>query len=95
MPFINKTTLVHILRESRYNDFKDMTYFRGLPVHQTLATTRRAWKATVVARNAGELTTEFERIWHDLPRYVIGDLSDTIRRRVSACISARGGFTTY
>ncbi|GFW00743.1 hypothetical protein TNCV_2305161 [Trichonephila clavipes] len=34
-PFIGKTTLIHILRDSSSNVIKDMTYSYGLPDHQT------------------------------------------------------------
>ncbi|GBM20421.1 hypothetical protein AVEN_222120-1 [Araneus ventricosus] len=44
--------------------------------------------------NTGELTAQLQRLWHDLPQ-VIGELIDSMPRCVSACIAARGGFTTY
>lgn len=47
------------------------------------------------SRDTGELTAQLQRLWHDLPQGVIGDLIDSMPRRVSACIAARGGFTTY
>lgn len=47
------------------------------------------------SRNTGELTAQLQRLWHDIPQGVIGDLIDSMPRRVSACIAARGGFTTY
>ncbi|GBO17618.1 hypothetical protein AVEN_140610-1 [Araneus ventricosus] len=47
------------------------------------------------SRNTGELTSQLQRLWHDLPQEVIGDLIDSMPCRVSACIGNRGGFTTY
>ncbi|GFV31752.1 hypothetical protein TNCV_2442231 [Trichonephila clavipes] len=35
VPFISKATLVHILCDFLCDVFKDMTYFRDLPSHQT------------------------------------------------------------
>ncbi|GFX75542.1 hypothetical protein TNCV_4714491 [Trichonephila clavipes] len=35
-------------------------------------------------------------VYHgDLPQEVISDLIESMPRRISACIAARGGFTTY
>lgn len=47
------------------------------------------------SQNTGELTAQLQRLWHDLPQGTIGDLIDSMPNRVSACIAARGGFTTY
>ncbi|GFU71948.1 uncharacterized protein TNCV_1052951 [Trichonephila clavipes] len=35
------------------------------------------------------------KLWQDLPQGVISDLIESMPRRISACIAARGGFTTY
>ncbi|GFV90346.1 hypothetical protein TNCV_4380611 [Trichonephila clavipes] len=56
---------------------------------------RRAGKATAAARDTGELTAQMQRLWQDLPQGVISDLIKSMPRRISACIAARGGFTTY
>ncbi|GFT13001.1 DDE_3 domain-containing protein [Trichonephila clavipes] len=47
------------------------------------------------SRDTGELTTQMQRLWQDLPQGVISDLIESMPRRISACIAARGGFTTY
>ncbi|GFW61264.1 transposable element Tcb2 transposase [Trichonephila clavipes] len=46
-------------------------------------------------RDTGELTAQMQRLWQDLPQGVISDLIESMPRRISACIAARGGFTTY
>ncbi|KFM83186.1 E3 SUMO-protein ligase RanBP2, partial [Stegodyphus mimosarum] len=45
--------------------------------------------------NVVELTSQLERIWHDLLQHVIGDLLDLIPYHVWVCVAARGGCTTY
>ncbi|GFU80700.1 hypothetical protein TNCV_514271 [Trichonephila clavipes] len=55
----------------------------------------RAGKATAAVRDTGELTAQMQRLWQDLPQGVISDLIESMPRRISACIAARGGFTTY
>ncbi|GFS85823.1 transposable element Tcb2 transposase [Trichonephila clavipes] len=40
----------------------------------------------------GELTAQMQRLWQDLPQGVISDLIESMPRRISACIAARGGF---
>ncbi|GFU96788.1 DDE_3 domain-containing protein [Trichonephila clavipes] len=47
------------------------------------------------SRDTGELTSQMQRLWQDLPQGVISDLIESMPRRISACIAARGGFTTY
>ncbi|GFX43360.1 transposable element Tcb1 transposase [Trichonephila clavipes] len=47
------------------------------------------------SRDTGELTAQMQRLWQDLPQRVISDLIKSMPRRISACIAARGGFTTY
>ncbi|GFX10066.1 DDE_3 domain-containing protein [Trichonephila clavipes] len=47
------------------------------------------------SRDKGELTAQMQRLWQDLPQGVISDLIESTPRRISACIAARGGFTTY
>ncbi|GFW97428.1 uncharacterized protein TNCV_4991051 [Trichonephila clavipes] len=47
------------------------------------------------SRDTGELTAQMQRLWQDLPQGVISDLFESMPRRISACIAARGGFTTY
>ncbi|GFY32825.1 transposable element Tcb1 transposase [Trichonephila clavipes] len=47
------------------------------------------------SRDTGELTAQMRRLWQDLPQGVISDLIESMPRRISACIAARGGFTTY
>ncbi|GFV03730.1 transposable element Tcb2 transposase [Trichonephila clavipes] len=47
------------------------------------------------SRDTGELTAQMQRLWQDLPQGVICDLIESMPRRISACIAARGGFTTY
>ncbi|GFT56478.1 hypothetical protein TNCV_2334391 [Trichonephila clavipes] len=46
------------------------------------------------SRDTGELTAQMQRLWQDLPQGVISDLIESMPRRISACIAARGGFTT-
>ncbi|GFX69084.1 transposable element Tcb2 transposase [Trichonephila clavipes] len=47
------------------------------------------------SRDTGELTAQMQRLWQNLPQGVISDLIESMPRRISACIAARGGFTTY
>ncbi|GFV57777.1 transposable element Tcb2 transposase [Trichonephila clavipes] len=47
------------------------------------------------SRDTGELTAQMQRLWQDLPQGVISDLIESMPRRISACIAATGGFTTY
>ncbi|GFW48353.1 DDE_3 domain-containing protein [Trichonephila clavipes] len=47
------------------------------------------------SRDTGELTAQMQKLWQDLPQGVISDLIESMPRRISACIAARGGFTTY
>ncbi|GFV60302.1 transposable element Tcb1 transposase [Trichonephila clavipes] len=47
------------------------------------------------SRDTGELTAQMQRLWQDLPQGVISDLIESMPLRISACIAARGGFTTY
>ncbi|GFW49907.1 transposable element Tcb2 transposase [Trichonephila clavipes] len=47
------------------------------------------------SQDTGELTAQMQRLWQDLPQGVISDLIESMPRRISACIAARGGFTTY
>ncbi|GFV34604.1 DDE_3 domain-containing protein [Trichonephila clavipes] len=47
------------------------------------------------SRDTGELTAQMQRLWQDLPQGVISDLIESMPRRISACIAARGGITTY
>ncbi|GFT62098.1 uncharacterized protein TNCV_3812551 [Trichonephila clavipes] len=51
------------------------------------------WEGNCSRRDTGELTAQMQRLWQDLPQGVISDLIES--RRISACIAARGGFTTY
>ncbi|GFW37471.1 DDE_3 domain-containing protein [Trichonephila clavipes] len=44
------------------------------------------------SRDTGELTAQMQRLWQDLPQGVISDLIESMPRRISACIAARGGF---
>ncbi|GFX55856.1 uncharacterized protein TNCV_1427181 [Trichonephila clavipes] len=46
------------------------------------------------SRDTEELTAQMQRLWQDLPQGVISDF-ESMPRRISACIAARGGFTTY
>ncbi|GFW12628.1 DDE_3 domain-containing protein [Trichonephila clavipes] len=90
--------LVHILRDSPNNVFKDMTSYHGLPGHRSFA--NRACldalgRQLQPSRDTGELTAQMQRLWQDLPQGVISDLIESMPRRISACIAARGGFTTY
>ncbi|GFU64919.1 hypothetical protein TNCV_785701 [Trichonephila clavipes] len=46
------------------------------------------------SRNIGELTAHLQRLYN-LQQEVIGDLSDLMPPRVSACAAATVGFTFY
>ncbi|GFU31072.1 DDE_3 domain-containing protein [Trichonephila clavipes] len=90
---------VHILlRDSPNNVFKDMTSLPWPARSPDLSANRgmsgRAGKAAAV-RIQEELTAQMQRLWQDLPQGVISDLIESMPRRISACIAARGGFTTY
>ncbi|GFV09674.1 hypothetical protein TNCV_335551 [Trichonephila clavipes] len=55
-----------------------------------------AGKATLQPSEIQEgVTAQIQRLWQDLPQGVISDLIESMPRRISACIAARGGFTTY
>ncbi|GFV02250.1 DDE_3 domain-containing protein [Trichonephila clavipes] len=99
VPFINRIMLVHILRDSPNNVFKDMTSYHGLPGHPDLSPIEHVLDALgrqlQPSRDTGELTAQMQRLWQDLPQGVISDLIESMPRRISACIAARGGFTTY
>ncbi|GFW56036.1 DDE_3 domain-containing protein [Trichonephila clavipes] len=98
VPFINRIMLVHILRDSPNNVFKDMTSYHGLPGHQIFSPIEHVWtlgRQLQPSRDTGELTAQMQRLWQDLPQGVISDLIESMPRRISACIAARGGFTTY
>ncbi|GFW93055.1 DDE_3 domain-containing protein [Trichonephila clavipes] len=89
--------LVHILRDSPNNVFKDMTSYHGLPGHRSIA--NRSYldalgRQLQPSRDTGELTAQMQRLWRDLPQGVISDLIESMPRRISACIATRGGFTT-
>ncbi|GFY12598.1 DDE_3 domain-containing protein [Trichonephila clavipes] len=92
--------LVHILRDSHNNVFKDMTSYHG-PCQVTRSFANRACLGDALGRqlqpsqDTGELTGQMQRLWQDLPQGVISDLIESMPRRISACIAARGGFTTY
>ncbi|GFV18081.1 DDE_3 domain-containing protein [Trichonephila clavipes] len=47
------------------------------------------------SRSTDELISQLQRLWHDLSLEIIGDLIKSMPRRISAFITARGGFTTY
>ncbi|GFU32173.1 DDE_3 domain-containing protein [Trichonephila clavipes] len=83
--------LVHILRDSPNNVFKDMTSYHGLP--GDLSPIEHVWTRLQPSRDTGELTAQMQRLWQDLPQGVISDLIESMPRRISACIA--GGFTTY
>ncbi|GFW95296.1 DDE_3 domain-containing protein [Trichonephila clavipes] len=91
--------LVHILRDSPNNVFKDMTSYHGPARSPDLSPIEHVW--TRWEGNCsrpeiqGELTAQMQRLWQDLPQGVISDLIESMPRRISACIAARGGFTTY
>ncbi|GFT78607.1 hypothetical protein TNCV_3325391 [Trichonephila clavipes] len=90
--------LVHILRDSSNNVFNYMTSYHGLPVHQIFA--NRACldalgRQLQPSRDTGELTVQMQRLWQDLPQGVISDLIESMPRRISGFVYARGGFTTY
>ncbi|GFX42017.1 transposable element Tcb2 transposase [Trichonephila clavipes] len=53
------------------------------------------WEGNCSRPETGELTAQMQRLWQDLPQGVISDLIESMPRRISACIAARGGFTTY
>ncbi|GFV65686.1 DDE_3 domain-containing protein [Trichonephila clavipes] len=88
----------HTTRVSN-NVFKDMTSYHGLPGHQIFLPIEHVWDALgrqlQPSRDTGELTAQMQRLWQDLPQGVISDLIESMPRRISACIAARGGFTTY
>ncbi|GFV40854.1 uncharacterized protein TNCV_4391151 [Trichonephila clavipes] len=52
----------------------------------------RAGRQLQPSRDTGELTAQMQRLWQDLPQGVISDLIESMPRRISACIAARGGF---
>ncbi|GFU52789.1 DDE_3 domain-containing protein [Trichonephila clavipes] len=91
--------LVHILRDSPNNVFKDMTSLPWPTRSPDLSPIENVWDALgrqlQPSRDTGELTAQMQRLWQDLPQGVISDLIESMPRRISACIAARGGFTTY
>ncbi|GFX83237.1 uncharacterized protein TNCV_4988311 [Trichonephila clavipes] len=54
-----------------------------------------AGKTTAAVPRFRRLTAQMQRLWQDLPQGVISDLIESMPRRISACIAARSGFTTY
>ncbi|GFU25546.1 DDE_3 domain-containing protein [Trichonephila clavipes] len=91
--------LVHILRDSPNNVFKDMTSLTWPARSPDLSQIGHVWtrweRQLQPSRDTGELTAQMQRLWQDLPQGVISDLIESMPRRISACIAARGGFTTY
>ncbi|GFU78157.1 hypothetical protein TNCV_1716111 [Trichonephila clavipes] len=91
--------LVHILRDSPNNVFKDMTSYHGLPGHQIFqanrACLRRAGKATAAVPRYRRINCADAKTMAGSSTGVISDLIKSMPRRISACIAARGGFTTY
>ncbi|GFX94731.1 DDE_3 domain-containing protein [Trichonephila clavipes] len=90
--------LVHILRDSPNNVFKDMTSYPWPARSPDLSPIEHVWtlgRQLQPSRDTGELTAQMQRLWQDLPQGVISDLIESMPRRISACIAARGGFTTY
>ncbi|GFU78190.1 DDE_3 domain-containing protein [Trichonephila clavipes] len=86
------------MRDSPNNVFKDMTSTMACQVTRSFA--NRACldalgRQLQPSRDTGELTAQMQRLWQDLPQGVISDLIESMPRRISACIAARGGFTTY
>ncbi|GFU28777.1 hypothetical protein TNCV_469331 [Trichonephila clavipes] len=83
--------LVHILRDSPNNVFKDMTSYHGLPGHHRSFANRACLDALgrqlQPSRDTGELTAQMQRLWQDLPQGVISDLIESMPRRISACIA--------
>ncbi|GFY18004.1 hypothetical protein TNCV_3384971 [Trichonephila clavipes] len=78
------------LRDSPNNVFKDMTYTMACQVTRSFANRAclgRAGKATAAVPRYRRI--KMQRLWQDLP---ISDLIDSMLRRISACIAARGGF---
>ncbi|GFS59739.1 hypothetical protein TNCV_4103901 [Trichonephila clavipes] len=74
-----------------------MTSYHGLPGHQIFA--NRACldalgRQLQPSRDTGELTAQMQRLWQGSSAGVISDLIESMPRRISACIGARGGFTT-
>ncbi|GFU70779.1 hypothetical protein TNCV_1662941 [Trichonephila clavipes] len=48
------------------------------------------------SRISCNLTTQLQRLWHDLLQEITGNLIDSMLHRVSACIaSTRSGITTH
>ncbi|GFT21384.1 transposable element Tcb2 transposase [Trichonephila clavipes] len=68
--------------------FKDMTSYARSPDLSPIEHVWTRWEGNCSRRDTGELTTQMQRLWQDL-------LIESMPRRISACIAARGGFTTY
>ncbi|GFW48323.1 uncharacterized protein TNCV_1108861 [Trichonephila clavipes] len=90
--------LVHILRDSPNNVFKGydvLPWPARSPDLSPIEHVWTRWEGNCSRRDTGELTAQMQRLWQDLPQGVISDLIESMSRRISACIAARGGFTTY
>ncbi|GFU77284.1 uncharacterized protein TNCV_153021 [Trichonephila clavipes] len=87
--------LVHILRDSPNNVFKGYDVLPWPVRSPDLSPIEHVWEGNCSRRDTGELTAQMQRLWQDLPQGVISDLIESMPRRISACIAARGGFTTY
>ncbi|GFU98737.1 DDE_3 domain-containing protein [Trichonephila clavipes] len=87
--------LVHILRDSPNNVFNGYDVLPRPARSPDLSPIRACWtlgRQLQPSRDTGELTAQMQRLWQDLPQGVISDLIESMPRRISACIAARGGF---
>ncbi|GFT41358.1 uncharacterized protein TNCV_628961 [Trichonephila clavipes] len=89
--------LVHILRDSQQclQGYDVLPWPARSPDLSPIEHVWRRWEGNCSRRDTGELTAQMQRLWQDLPQGVISDLIESMPRRISACIAARGGFTTY
>ncbi|GFW33885.1 hypothetical protein TNCV_3589701 [Trichonephila clavipes] len=98
MPDISKTTLVHIVRDSSNNVFKDMTYTCGLPVIISLASRvhlKRAWKETAANPENWRINSPVAKTKVCSSLRGLGNLIDSMPRRLLACMGTTGEYTAY
>ncbi|GFU71612.1 hypothetical protein TNCV_3035521 [Trichonephila clavipes] len=88
--------LVHILRDSPNNVFKDMMSYPWPARSPDLSPIEHVWTlGRQCSPRYRRINCADAKTMAGSSTGVISDLIESMPRRISACIAARGGFTTY